>query len=178
MIETSASINVEEVDKALRDMAERGRRLAPAFRKIRPALRRDQRDHARAQQGPDSSWAPRAAATEHARRRKNRSLRVSKAMRQVMLKPITRRRATPAKVLGRLPLATIYTVSPLFARATSRSLYPGGANQHGGRVGRRRRVRLPARPFLWLSDALLDASKRIIAEHIVAGWPGAQRPSP
>jgi len=176
VIAMRAHFQMGEVDKALHDVYERSKRLRPAFRALQPHMKKDQRDHARAKEGPDGSWAPRAAATEARRRSSNRKLRVTKAMRAVMLRPLTRRRPTPAKVLGRLPQATKYSVGALYVRASSRSVYPGGANQHGGQVGHKRRVKLPARPFLWISAALLEESRKLLAKFVVAGWPGAKRP--
>jgi hypothetical protein len=62
-----------------------------------------------------------------------------------------RRRSTPKQLLGRLPSAILLKVGELYIRATSRAAW-SGVHQGGGNAERGRRVRIPARPFLWLSD--------------------------
>lgn len=161
-----ASMDVTELDSALADVDSRGKRLGPAFRELRKPLRGDQREHARAQQGPSGSWPPRSPMTEARRRARNRALRTSKAMRTIMPGK-HKRRSTPKRILGRLPGAIIVTAGQLFVRARSRVDW-SGVHQFGGRAGRG--VRIPARPFLWLSDALLTTARDTLADFVVKGW--------
>jgi hypothetical protein len=161
-----AIVDLTEVDESLADMETRAKRLAPAFRALRKPLRGDQRDHAKKAEAPDGAWAPRAAATEERRRSRNRRARASKALRTISLRK--RRGGSPKSLLGRLPRALRITVGPLFIRATSRAGW-GGSHNQGDRVGHRRRVKLPRRTFVWLSDALLSKASETLAEYIVKG---------
>jgi hypothetical protein len=165
-----ANVDLREVDGALKDMYLRSKRMGPAFRELSPIFRRDQRDHAKNQEGPDGPWKERAPSTMHKRKLKKRKARVTKAMRMIMIQKPKRRRTTPSAILGRLPKLTRFERGPLWVRATSRLTWIGGANQHGARVGRRRRVVLPARPYLWLSKEVLNETRRILSTHIVRGW--------
>jgi phage gpG-like protein len=161
-----AYIDLTEVDRALADLEARAKRLAPAFRELRKPLRLDQRDHARGEMGPGGKWPARSPLTEERRRAKNRRVRLTKAMQTIAPKKL-RRRSTPNRLLGRLPAAVIYKSGELFVRATSRVAW-SGVHQEGGSVGRGSRI--PARPFLWLSDAIIDKAKETLAAFVVKGW--------
>jgi hypothetical protein len=169
MLKPHAIVDLSQVDRALADTELRAKRMAPAFRELRPLLRRDQRDHAKGEQGSDGKWPARSPLTEARRKAKSRASRTTRALRTIALGRFARR-STPRKILGRLPGAVVYTVGELFARATSRAKKIGPAHQFGLRVGRRLAVRLHAREFLWLSDKLLDASKQVLAKFVVKGW--------
>jgi len=165
-LQTDVAFDSTEVDAALGDLELRGKRLAPAFRELRKPLRADQRDHAKAQSGPDSSWPPRSPMTEKRRLAHNRAVRTTKAMKTIAIGK-SKRRSTPKKILGRLPAAIVMTVGELFVRATSRVPW-SGAHQKGGRVGHG--ARLPARPFLWLSDRVVNTATFVLSEYVVKGW--------
>lgn len=168
MIILVANFDAQEVDRALADVEERGRRLGPAFRELRRPLRDDQRSHARAEEGPAGAWPARSPLTEARRRARNRRVRITKAMQTIAPRRFVRR-STPARLLGRLPSAIIVTAGDLFIRAVSRAPW-SGVHQHGGRAGRRRGVTIPARPFLWLSSQLLATVRSKLGEYVVKGW--------
>lgn len=167
MATTDVNLNFGEVDRAIETVEQRAKRLGPAFRELQKPFRADQVDHARNEQGPSSKWPPRSPLTEARRLARNRSVRTTKAMRTIMPRKPTRR-STPARILGRLPGAVAHTVGGLFIRATSRARKVGPAHQHGATVGRG--VRLQARPFLWLSDALVEKARELLADYVMKGW--------
>lgn len=166
-MELGAEFDAIEVDRALADVEERGKRLRPAFRQLRKPMRGDQRQHARDERGPDAAWPPRSPLTEARRRARNRRLRTTKAMRTIGLGKFTRTRATPKQILGRLPSALIVTAGELFVRATSRVPW-SGIHQFGGRANHG--ARIPARPFLWLSDDLVETARQVLVDFVIKGW--------
>jgi hypothetical protein len=155
----TGSLNVDwtELDTALGDVDERGKRLGPAFRELRKPMRGDQRAHAKAEEGPDGRWPPRSPLTEARRKTKNRAIRQTKALRTIALGAF-KRRSTPKRILGRLPAAMVITVGDLFIRASSRVPW-SIAHWIGDRVGHHRSVQLPVRVFYWLSDDLIEKAR-------------------
>lgn len=139
------------------DMRRASRELGSVFREIRPVMRADQKDHASKAAGPDGKWAPRAASTLG---------RMSRGSRRFKG---TRRRKLSRRPLGRLVTAVTYSASKAGVFATSRVAW-SNVHQEGGRVGRG--ARLPARPFLWISDSLADTAARAIAEHVAGAMGG------
>lgn len=169
MLRADGSLDLSELDASLAEAERRAKQLRPAFRELRKPMRLDQRDHAKAQQGPDGAWAPRSPLTEARRKARNRGRRTTAAMRTVMVGRFPRR-PTPKKILGRLPGAVEVVAGGLFVRASSRAYPMGGANNRGARVGRRRRVLLRARTFLWLSDDLKKKAAEVLGEHVAKGF--------
>ena len=167
MIDINANFDLSEVDRAMADVETRAKRLAPAFRELRRPLRTDQRAHARAEEGPDGRWPARSPFTEARRQARNRTARVRRFY--VLRRGEARRRSTPKQLLGRLPAAILVKVGELYIRATSRAAW-AGIHQYGGRAGRNRRVWIPARPFLWLSDGLLRTASDVLGNYVVKGW--------
>jgi len=162
-----ASLDVTKVDRALADLETRAKRLAPAFRELRRPLYTDQRAHARAEEGPDGHWPARSPFTEARRQARNRTVRTHRY--DVLRRGEGRRRSTPKNILGRLPAAILLKVGELYIRATSRAAW-SGIHQYGGNAGRGRRVRILARPFLWLSDGLLQTARDVLGAYVVKGW--------
>ena len=167
MIDVDANFDLTEVDRAMADVEARAKRLAPAFRELRRPLRADQRAHARAEEGPDGRWPARSPFTEARRQVRNRAARIHRY--DVLRRGEGRRRSTPKQLLGRLPAAILVKVGELYIRASSRADW-AGIHQYGGQAGRNRRVRIPARPFLWLSDALLRTARDVLGNYVVKGW--------
>lgn len=132
-------IDLGEVERSFDAMKRRGRELGQAFRVLKPEMRADQRDHAARREGPEGSWPPLAQST---------------LAKRASLGRLRRR------PLGRLTSAVTYTASKDGVVARSRVPW-SGAHQEGAVVGRG--SRLPARPFLWLSDRLIERAKEILA---------------
>lgn len=164
-----AYVDLTQVNRALADIELRGRVMGPAMRELRKPLRADQTDHRKRAEGPDGAWPRRSPETEARRKSTNRRFRRTKAMNMIAPKKF-RRRSTPAALLGRLPRAIKITAGNLFVRAESRAVRFGGSHNKGAMVGRHRRVKLPRREFLWLSDVLLKDASAIMTKYILKGW--------
>lgn len=142
-----ATVDVGDVVNGIKAMEKRGHSLGPAFERLKKPLRDDQQNHARGQEGPESKWPAR------------KSTRVGKTKRG--------KRKKVRKLLGRLPKAVKYAVSVDSVAAISRVDW-SAIHQEGGTAGRG--ARIPARPFLWLSNELLRVADETIAEHIAGAW--------
>lgn len=164
----SANFDATEVDHALADLEDRARRLKPAFRELRKPLRGDQRDHARNEQSPEGKWPARSPITEARRRARNRRVRLTKALRTIAPRKF-KLRSIPKRILGRLPGAITVAIGDLSITAKSRASW-SGVHQFGGQAGRRGRVKIPARQFLWLSDQLLTMATGVLGSYVVKGW--------
>jgi phage virion morphogenesis protein len=146
--------DVSDVEEGLRALLVQGSH-AKGLADLRAPLRDDQRDHAKAQEGPDGKWAPRARATVEKRRR-------MKARKLV--------RGPNRKLLNSLPRRTI-TV-----KATPRKLFAAskvpwaGVHQHGGTAGHR--ARIPARPFLWFSEQFLEKALVVLRTRMLRTFGG------
>lgn len=167
----AAYFDTAQVDAALHDVHRRIKVMAPALRQIAPLMRKDQKDHREKQEGPDGPWTPRSKATLDTYRRKRRRARVSRATKIVTIVKM-KRRSFPRATLGRLPRAIRTSFGRLSVTVESRAKRIGNAHQGGAMVGRGRRVRLPSRVFLWLSDDALEKTSQTIAFHVVRSWPG------
>lgn len=164
MFRADVNFDLSQLGGAMADMEARGKQMAPAFRELRRPLRGDQRAHARAEEGPTGRWQARSSVTE-ARNRAHVKLRRSRKRRD----EYTARRSTAKKLLGRLPGAIQVVAGQLYVRATSRASW-GGVHQFGGHAGHGRRVRIPARQFLWLSEKLLRTATEVLGTYVVKGW--------
>jgi phage gpG-like protein len=162
-----ANVDLTEIDRAMADVELRAKRMAPAFRELRRPMRRDQSNHAKQEEGPSGKWPPRSPLTEARRRARNRGARRTKALRTIAIGKFSRR-STPKRLLGRLPAAVVTTVGELYIRITSRVADYSGVHQRGGKVGRR--AKLPARPFLWMSDPFLSTAREVLGKFLVKGW--------
>lgn len=143
-----ATIDLGDVEAGLDAMARRGRALGPAFRELKKPLRLDQKDHAKRREGPSALWAPRATSTMARLRAGGKRAR---------------------KLLGRLPGAVKYTATATAVAGTSRALW-SGVHQDGGIVGHG--ARLPARPFLWISDDMLRVAESTLGAALVRAYGG------
>lgn len=114
--------------------------LRPAWKEARKPVRADQRAHAKAQEGPGGAWQARSSSTK------------SRA---------GGRRTRARRLLGRLPSAI--GVGYDRRKLTVRSLVRWSAiHQEGGTAGHG--ARIPARPFLWVSDSLLEHVAGVVAK--------------
>jgi phage gpG-like protein len=144
-LRTSVSIDIGDVEKGLDAMERRAHALAPAYARIKGLMKEDQRDHAKTQSGPEGKWPARSAATRQHHRR------------------------LPRRILGKLPTAVAYRATATGAIGESRVKW-GAAHQDGARVGRG--SRLPARPFLWISDDLASKSADVIGKVVTEAFGG------
>lgn len=134
-----ARINLRAFDRMR--IALRNPDLRPAWKEARPVLRKDQREHAKKQEGPEGSWAPRAASTKARAGRNGRARRM----------------------MGRLPTANRQK-DERSRKIMSSTVAWSAVQATGGRVGRG--SRLPARVFLYVSDRALETVAGIITRGI------------
>lgn len=137
-----ARVDVRSIERDIDELVRRGDRAGPILRELARPMRQDQREHARARRGPEARWSSLAPSTRRKRRRRRR-------------------------LLGRLPAAVTYRASADELRARSRA-YWSSVHQTGGRVGRG--ARLPARPFLWLSEAFLRDAVEAFLDYVSRVW--------
>lgn len=140
------TVDIGDVEEGLAAMERRARALGPTMRTLVKPMKDDQRNHKSAKEGPDGSWPARAAST------------IARAHGK---------RKLPRNPLGRLPTAVAYAVTPSSITGTSKVRW-SGAHQDGDRVGRG--SRLPARPFLWLSDEFVNLAERELADALVTAY--------
>ncbi len=145
----SATLDIRDVENGLDAMERRSHSLGTAFRELKAPLRLDQKDHRKKRQGPSAAWAPAAAST--------RARRLSSPKHR------------PSKLLGRLPGAVSYKADSTSVTGTSRVLW-SGVHQDGGTVGHG--SRLPARPFLWISDDMIRIAENTLGGALVRAYGG------
>jgi phage gpG-like protein len=139
------TVDIGAVEKSFDALDARGHHLGQAFRVIKTEMRADQKAHASQQQGPDGSWPARAASTiKHLGRSKR-------------------------KLLGRLTSAVTYKATADGVTAVSRAPW-SGSHQEGDTVGHG--AKLPARPFLWISDELAVRAILVIERVLLAAFGG------
>lgn len=155
-LRTVAFIDWTLIHDRIDDLDRRARDLGRVFKRLIRPMGGDQRDHDKKNEGPEGKWPARSAATEAKRRKVARLKRRNKAMRTIALAPAKKiARSVPRKLLGRLPRALKITSGSMSVKAASRATDFGGAHNQGAMVGRKRRVKLPRREFIWLSDHLI-----------------------
>lgn len=139
-------LDATEVEASLRELVRRGQDPLPAMRVIRKEMRLDQREHAQDLEGPEGKWPPRSAAT---------------------LAKIRKGSGRARRPMGRLTTAVEYIAKR--SAVVGRSKVPwSGSHMEGDRVGNG--ARLPARPFLWISDRLLETAITVLERFLVNGW--------
>lgn len=146
---TFATLDPDDAVAGLDAMERRAHALGAAFRALKGPLKLDQRDHAKKRMGPQGPWAPQAAST--------RARRLSS--------PKHRAR----RLLGRLPTAVKYAATATSVSGTSRIAW-SAAHADGDRVGHG--VRLPAREFLWISNAMLVTAENALNTELVRAYGG------
>lgn len=142
------TVDLGDVEEGLAAMEHRARALGPTLHSLAKPMKDDQRNHKVAKEGPDGAWPARAAST------------IARAHGK---------RKLPRSPLGRLPTAVKWDVGPSSISGTSKVRW-SGAHQDGDRVGRG--SKLPARPFLWLSDEFVNLARGELAGALVAAYGG------
>jgi phage gpG-like protein len=157
----SATLDIGDVEQGLEAMQRRAHALGAAFAELKGPLRLDQRDHSKRREGPEGAWAPRAASSS-AKLRTGRRQRWWSRFRRTKYH-------RPAKLMGRLSGAVKYTANASGVTGVSRALW-SGVHQDGGTVGHGSRI--PARPFLWISDDMLTVAGNTLGNALVRAYGG------
>ena len=134
-------------------LARMPRGVKPAMSGLRKPLRADQRDHAKKQEGPGGAWQKRKPLVI-----------VAKSDRRRRLGKKSRRPSNRRKLLGRLPAAVTVRSDRLSVSITSKVGW-SLVHQEGGRAGKG--AKIPARPFLWVSDKMRADAARYIEQNVV-----------
>lgn len=149
---SDAKLDMRSLERGLRELAQRAERARPFFEALKAPLRLDQREHRRAQSGPEGAW-PKRTRSAAAKRSPGASGK--------------KRRRRARKLLGRLPTAVSYRSDADEVRAVSRIPW-SSVHQEGGRVGRG--ATIPARPFLWFSDSFLGDAAEALLGYVTRNW--------
>jgi phage gpG-like protein len=112
------------------------RTLTRGLRALKRPMRQDQREHAKANEGPSGNWP--------ARKLKSRG-----------------------RLLGRLPTSYALTVGRRSVSVVS-SVRWSAVHQQGGTAGHG--ARIPARPFLWVSNDLHVDAAAIMSHAVREAW--------
>lgn len=136
-----ARVDLSWVERALTGL--RNPDLRPAWKAAKKPLRADQRDHAKRREGPGGAWPARSPLTQ-ARRSTGSG-----------------KRKRARKLLGKLPSALTAKHTRTSVSVMSRSKW-SAVHQEGGTAGNG--ARIPARPFLWASDKLLETVAGILSK--------------
>lgn len=140
----SATVDFADAFRGINAMGQRAV-LLPAMKALKAPMRLDQREHAKAKIGPEGGWAPRTQATLAQHRKKK----------------------LPSRILGRLPTAVSYLATGLSVVGESRVAW-SSVHQDGGTAGHG--AKIPARPFLWISEKLLGIAVNALEGAVLAAF--------
>lgn len=167
-------LDLAEVDRAFGNVTIASAHLRDVFARLESPVRRQHNRQARNMSGPDGKWPARATATMERRRTNSKFNRLrTRLVKAGMIPKAVRRRARPKNLLGRIPRALRVEAGDRFLRITS-AIPWASVHQFGGRVGRGGKVRLPARPFLWISEEMKHIVVERLALHLFKAWKRTQ----
>ena len=159
-----------EVMDALKRMRHHRGTFAPAFHDLKKHWREDLKAHAARNTGPDGKWEQRASSTTSRMTRTARGQGDFAFQRDRDSKRRTRsrkKRASKRNLLGKLPSAVTFRARKNSLLGVSKVAWSDIHNT-GGRVGRG--AVLPARPFLFVSDAFAKLAGERMAAFVVSEW--------
>lgn len=166
----TVKVDLTQVTHDLASMEAAAAKLRPVWGSLRKPMRDDQSDHARKQAGPEGKWPKNAASTierrQQAKRGRRRAMKAAKTKSKFSN---ARRQFRAPKLMGSMPNRTVkvQTLGGDGLQAISKVAW-SGVQQDGGRVGRGSRI--PARPFLWLSDGFMAKATDAIETHLVGAF--------
>lgn len=171
----SVRVDLGDPMRGFAAMEDAAKRLRPAWAALRRPMRDDQRDHAKAQAGPAGKWPRNSPKTIERAKQMRRGRRKAKARAKGTRKETVkfsnrkRRQFRASRLLGSLPNRAVQVRQMGADGLVAFSRVPWSAiHQEGGRAGRGSRI--PARPFLWLSDGFLSTAEKTIADHVAGGF--------
>jgi hypothetical protein len=163
----ATTVDISDVLRGLDAMKARGMDLRPVFSGVRKALKDDQAEHFQNAEGPDGPWQPRAASTEA--RAAHQMLNATRRRGKLRGTRQRRSRANRRRPLGRFRAVSAYRFIVTRQSLEMRPRGPwAGVHQFGGVVGKGSVI--PARPFLWASDSLVDAFEHALVGHLRGAW--------
>lgn len=152
-------------------MIRASKNVRKVWRKLRPELRKDQREHMRKQEdSKGGKWKPIAASTRE--RRLSKGGRAGKVTKRGRLKKKAVRDSM--KLLGqKLVTGAKIKMDGRQMSITSKSGIVGGAHQKGATVGKG--SKLPKREFFYISTKLAKLQRKMLAKHIADAFNGGKR---
>ena len=137
----TADLDLRELDKGFAKMTRAGRNLRPVWNQLEPAMKQDQLDHFKLQEGVDGPWAPLAAAT------------------------LKRRRGRRGKKVFSKKFAKGFSIIKAAREMAALSKIPyAAAHRDGETVGKG--AQLPAREFLYLSEPFIAIALPAMRGHL------------
>lgn len=165
-MELDLQVDLTGVDAELRDIDRRANDLRPVFRVIRRDVNEELKEHFERGEGPAGDWPAWSQATteKFLGRLDSRGRRENVYNRGARAGQLNRRGMRRAlNMLGRLKSAWDFQMDRTTLMATSRVPW-SGVHQDGGKAGRGARV--PARPFMWITQGLQARAASLIARYV------------
>lgn len=166
-------VDLSDVLRGFALMKARGADLSPVMRDVKEWLKPEIAEHFQEQEGPEGTWPAWAASTVERRSFARGSGYVRKRGKKREGRAGSRFKRRQLK-WNRTPLGRFGQVRSYVFRMTSQSITMqargawAGIHQFGGIAGHG--ARIPARPFLWVGDELVERFGRAVMIHIVEGW--------
>ncbi len=163
---TATTVDVRDVLRGFDAMRAAGKDLRPVFRTVREALRQDVQDHFERNEGPEGRWAPYARSTLDRALQRRKFKRKRGASRGHFTK---RGESWARNQLGRLkwPSAHKFIMDAQSLVYVARTGW-AGVHQFGGTAGKGSVI--PARPFMWASEKLVNEFRHALIGHLLGGW--------
>jgi len=156
-------LDLRDIDRATRRMLRRSRDLRRIWNRLKKPFRRDQKRHIVEQRGPDGS--------------KFQGLATSTIQKKLTRKSYTQKgrlRKSAQRKLGRILSAKLVSRAKMKASAKELRITAKGemtaAHQHGGVVGKG--SRLPARPFMYVDDAMIKRLQSLASKGLAHAFEG------
>ena len=161
MADLRVELDLREIDEGLREMSKAGFDPKALFKRQRPLLRSEQKKHFEDRAGPSGAWAPRAQSsirkvlgnkkrgfTKKGTVRKGARRRLRNQLGRLKTAWRMRQRKGGLSIESKAPWADIHQV--------------GGTAGHGSAI--------PARPFVFLSDAFADQFVEDYRNEVLKAW--------
>jgi len=150
--------------KGIDEMARAGGDLRPVWREAQPLIRDDLYDHFEKAIGPGGTWQKRAPSSE-ARILQGAGTRRKRGARKGL--PTARGAKRLRNQLGRLKTAWLVTIRGGFIEFRNR-VWWSDIHYEGGVAGKGSRI--PARPFAFVSQRVLDTVATKVVDFIRSKW--------
>jgi phage gpG-like protein len=168
---TPTVVDFSDVTRGLRLMFFRSQDLRDVFAELKPHLKDDIAAHFAEKEGPEGGWAPRAKSTQDRTSASRRQKIKPRATWAKVGKTKTAKRTVkrPLQLLGRFRGIGAYQFHVEPQQLTMNAKGPwAGVQQFGGTVAHG--AKIPARPFLWMSETFVEAFRAALLRHILSGW--------
>jgi phage gpG-like protein len=149
-------LDLRDFEAGLQDARKRGKDLGAVMRAFRPTIMAHLREHFEKREGDTGTWAPRAASSLEAMLPKRAYKKKGGGLTKRYAKRVTNQ-------LGRLKSAFRFHATRTYLEVASIVDW-ADVQQSGGRAGKGGRSMIPARPFVWASDEIVN----LLGSQIVA----------